>query len=139
MTDPLGGFYSAEDADSEGEEGIFYFWEVSEIQELLSPEDADLMIRMAAMTEEGNFLEEATGVPIGENVLYWDQPPSFMAASLGISEDELDDRIDGIRQTLFEVRELREHPHKDDKILTDWNGIMIASMAKAGPAFQEPE
>ncbi len=139
MTDPQGGFYSAEDADSEGEEGIFYFWEVSEMQELLSPEDAELMISMAAMTEEGNFLEEATGVPIGENVLYWDQPPSFVAASLGIDEEELEARLDGIRQTLFEVRELREHPHKDDKILTDWNGLMIASLAKAGRAYHVPE
>ena len=139
MTDPQGGFYSAEDADSEGEEGIFYFWKIPEMQELLSPEDAELMIKMSAMTIEGNFLDEATGVPIGENVLYWDQPPSFLAADLGISEEELEARLDGIRQTLFEVRKLREHPSKDDKILTDWNGLMIASLAKAGRAYHEPE
>ncbi len=138
MTDPRGGFYSAEDADSEGEEGIFYFWTTEELRELLPADDANLVIALAAMTEEGNFLEEATGQPIGENVIYWEQPPAETAAQLGLSMDELDERLEIIRQQLFDVREARIHPHKDDKILTDWNGLMIAAFAKAGRAFNEP-
>lgn len=138
MTNPLGGFYSAEDADSEGEEGIFYIWEVDEINALLAPEDAELMIMLADMTEEGNFIEEARREPIGENIIYWDQPPAAVAEQVGLSVEQLDARLDTIRQQLFEVREERIHPHKDDKILTDWNGLMIAAFAKAGRAFQEP-
>ncbi|MEM7343608.1 MAG: thioredoxin domain-containing protein [Chloroflexota bacterium] len=139
MTDPAGGFYSAEDADSEGEEGIFYIWSVEELREILTPEDADLIIQMAAMSDTGNFLEEATGHPIGENIIYWDRSPPETAAALGLSPEAFDQQLETIRQQLFDVREQRIHPHKDDKILTDWNGLMIAALAKAGRAFEEPE
>ena len=139
MTDPLGGFYSAEDADSEGEEGIFYFWTVAEIESLLTAEDAQLIITLSDMQEEGNFRDEASRQKIGENVIYWDQSPSIVAADLGLTAAQLDERLDTIRQTLFAVREERIHPHKDDKILTDWNGLMIASLAKAGQAFNDPQ
>ncbi|MEM8860939.1 MAG: thioredoxin domain-containing protein [Chloroflexota bacterium] len=139
MTEERGGFFSAEDADSEHEEGIFYMWTIPELQALLSPEDADIIIRMSQMSSEGNFLDEASGQPIGKNIVYWEQPPSITAGQFGMSEEELESRLDTIRETLFEVRELRIHPHKDDKILTDWNGLMIAAFAKAGRAFHEPE
>ncbi|MEM9776783.1 MAG: thioredoxin domain-containing protein, partial [Chloroflexota bacterium] len=139
MTEERGGFFSAEDADSEHEEGIFYMWTIEELQALLSLEDADIVIRMSQMTQEGNFLDEASGQPIGKNIIYWDQPPAATANQFGMTEEELDAKLDSIRETLFDVRELRIHPHKDDKILTDWNGLMIASFAKAGRAFHNPE
>ena len=138
MTAEAGGFYSAEDADSEGEEGIFYLWGVAELQTLLGADDANLIITMSKMSQQGNFLEEATRTPTGRNIIYWDEPPTTVAESLGLSPDELNTRLDHIRPILFEAREQRIHPQKDDKILTDWNGLMIAALAKAGRAFHEP-
>ncbi|MEM7533507.1 MAG: thioredoxin domain-containing protein [Chloroflexota bacterium] len=138
MTDPEGPFYSAEDADSEGEEGIFYHWSIAELIEILGEEDANILIVQSAMTQEGNFLEEATREPTGKNIIYWHQPQQTTADALGITLDELESRIDTIRPKLFEARKTRIHPYKDDKVLTDWNGLMIAAFAKAGRAFHEP-
>ncbi|MEM7033936.1 MAG: thioredoxin domain-containing protein [Chloroflexota bacterium] len=138
MTAETGSFYSAEDADSEGEEGIFYMWGVAELQTLLGDEDANLIITMSKMSQQGNFLEEATRAPIGRNIIYWDETLPDVAAALGLTPNELTARFERIRPMLFEAREKRIHPHKDDKILTDWNGLMIAALAKAGRAFEEP-
>ncbi|MEM7133529.1 MAG: thioredoxin domain-containing protein [Chloroflexota bacterium] len=138
MTDSQGGFYSAEDADSEGEEGIFYLWSVEELNDLLGPDDASLVTTMSSMTEEGNFLEEATREATGKNIVYWEQSIDETASALGLTPDELNERLEVIRQVLFDVREERIHPHKDDKVLTDWNGLMIVALAKAGRAFDEP-
>ena len=138
MTGVDGGFYSAEDADSEGEEGVFYLWSIDELNAVLGAEDANLIIQLAAMTAEGNFLEEATREPTGTNIVYWEQPSQETAAALGVTLEELSARLEAIRSILFDVREERIHPHKDDKVLTDWNGLMIAALAKAGRAFHEP-
>ncbi|MBV7328717.1 thioredoxin domain-containing protein [Chloroflexi bacterium TSY] len=138
MTDPLGGFYSAEDADSEGEEGTFYMWTNDELIELLGLEDANFIIQMAAMTEEGNFLEEATREAIGKNIVYWDKSVEEVAAAVNLSPEAFLEQLEPIRQKLFDIREERIHPHKDDKILTDWNGLMIVALSKAARAFDEP-
>ena len=127
MTDPLGGFYSAEDADTEGREGKFYVWSLAEIRSLLSEDDATWVSTTFNLAEEGNFREEATGVLTGENILHLTRPLS----------DEERARWAAIRERLFAVRERRVHPHKDDKVLTDWNGLMIAGLAKASQAFDE--
>ena len=138
MTAPEGGFYSAEDADSEGEEGIFYLWTLDQISEVPGAEEAELAIDLFGLTEEGNYFDAATGERTRSNILHLSAPISQSASDLGLDEAELSIRLDGIRQQLFDARERRVHPHKDDKILTDWNGLMISALAKAGQAFDEP-
>ncbi|MCU0596334.1 MAG: thioredoxin domain-containing protein, partial [Desulfobacterota bacterium] len=128
---PEGGFYSAEDADSEGVEGKFYVWTEKELRELLPADEADLMVRAFHVEKSGNFREEASGKSVGANILYTGKPLSEIASELRLPAEELKKKIDSARTKLFEVRERRVHPHKDDKILTDWNGLMIAALARA--------
>lgn len=127
MTSPEGMFYSAEDADSEGEEGKFYTWTIQEIKDILK-QDADLAIKIFNIKEEGNYLEEATGHLTGRNIIHLTKIPD-------IHYEKLED----IRKKLFEYREKRVHPLKDDKMLTDWNGLMIAGLSKAAQAFSNEE
>jgi uncharacterized protein YyaL (SSP411 family) len=138
MTDATGGFYSAEDADSEGEEGKFYLWTAQEIRSILGAKDSALAAEVFGLTEEGNYYEEATGERTGQNILYLERPLMEAAAALEMPEEKLRERLEQIRIKLFEEREKRIHPYKDDKMLTDWNGLMIAALAKAGRAFDEP-
>jgi uncharacterized protein YyaL (SSP411 family) len=135
MTSSEGGFYSAEDADSEGIEGKFYLWTKDEIQKILDKETADLIINVFNIEEKGNFTEEATGYKSGGNILYLKKPLNELAVEFKISEIELQKRVEVARQKLFEYREKRIHPHKDDKILTNWNGLMIAALAKGAQVF----
>ncbi len=128
MTDPMGGFYSAEDADSEGEEGLFYHWTTVEMTNLLNREDNAFVTEKFDLLPEGNFLDEATHQKLGRNLLYLPGPMT----------DEEKAQWETIRPRLFDVREERIHPYKDDKILTDWNGLMIAALARAGVVFDEP-
>jgi len=128
MTDAKGGFYSAEDADSEGEEGLFYVWTIQELQSIIGEEDTQFIQNMFNLTSEGNFKDEASGQSIGNNIFHLKTP---------ISNSRDLKKSSQIREKLFHVREKRIHPLKDDKILTDWNGLMIAAMAKAGVAFQD--
>jgi uncharacterized protein YyaL (SSP411 family) len=139
MTSPEGGFYSAEDADSEGEEGKFYLWTKDEIQELLSHEEAKLAARLFNITADGNFADEVAGEKTGRNILHLTKPIEDLASDLNISVTDLVARIEVMRQELFSFREKRIHPHKDDKILTDWNGLMIAALAKGAQVFNEPK
>jgi uncharacterized protein YyaL (SSP411 family) len=137
MTAPSGGFYSAEDADSEGEEGKFYLWTPDEIRQILNQEDADLVISAFNVTDAGNFVDPARGEPIGTNILHLNRPLSELAKDLGMSEAELIARLDLAKQQLFAARESRIRPHKDDKVLADWNGLMIAALAKGGQVFAD--
>ena len=138
MTDPDGGFYSAEDADSEGEEGKFYLWSTAELQELLTPEELALAKAVYSLENEGNFVEQGAGERTGANILHRTGSYAQVAEELGMSEVALGLQIEPIRQKLFTTREARIHPHKDDKVLTDWNGLMIAALAKGAQAFDEP-
>ena len=138
MTSPEGGFYSAEDADSEGEEGKFYVWTEDEIIGVLGKDEAGLFIKTYNVEVSGNFSEEASGEKTGSNILYLKKPLPELARSFGMSADEFEGRIDKSRKKLFDVREKRAHPHKDDKILTDWNGLMIAALSKGGSVFSDP-
>jgi uncharacterized protein YyaL (SSP411 family) len=138
MTSQEGGFYSAEDADSEGEEGLFYLWTSNEFRDYLGKEGADLLIPFFNMTEDGNFEDEATKRPTGRNVLYLTDRMSELAKRNGIPEKDLITLWEKSRQLLFDVREKRIHPLKDDKILTDWNGLMIAALAVAGKTLDDP-
>jgi len=139
MTDKTGGFYSAEDADSEGEEGKFYLWTDDEIKEILGKDKADLIINVFNVEDQGNFSEEATGRKTRDNILHLRKPLAEIASSLDVSEQELNKSIESARERLFRVREKRVHPYKDDKILTDWNGLMIAALAKGAKAFNDPK
>ena len=138
MTSENGGFYSAEDADSEGIEGKFYVWDYHELQTLLEKEEFELLIKVYNVKKEGNYREEATQEPTGMNILHLTRPYKELASELKISTDNIMTRIENIRKKLFTEREQRIHPHKDDKILTDWNGLMIAALALGGYVFKEP-
>ena len=136
MTSPEGGFYSAEDADSEGEEGTFYLWTVDQLAQTLGEEDARFAAAVWNATAEGNFAEEGTGEKTGANILH--RGEDDVAKRMELEPDAFSDRLDSVRSRLFEDREDRVHPLKDDKILADWNGLMAAALAKAGRVFSEP-
>ncbi len=137
MTAPGGGFYSGEDADSEGEEGKFYLWTVEQVRQVLSAGEAALIEKIFNVEKGGNFNEEATGRRTGRNILHLKSGLGEIAADLRMSEAELRKSLEETRQKLFSSREKRIHPHKDDKILTDWNGLMIAALAKGAQAFDD--
>ncbi len=130
MTDPAGGFYSAQDADSEGVEGKFFVWTPDELCPLLG-DDADLIMGYYGVTDRGNFE--------GSNILNIPRPPDEFADQRGISEDSLFDAIARARSTLLEVRERRIHPLLDDKVLTAWNGLMLRAFAEAGAALDRSD
>ena len=130
MTDKRGGFYSAEDADSEGEEGLFYLWTIDEIKNILSNVESELLINTYGLNKEGNYDDEATGNRTEKNILYLKEP---------INNIESKNRLIEITKKLYLAREKRIHPLKDDKILTDWNGLMIAAYAKAGDVFNSDD
>ncbi|MGH7790915.1 MAG: thioredoxin domain-containing protein, partial [Thermodesulfobacteriota bacterium] len=111
MTSPEGGFYSAEDADSEGEEGKFYLWTVQEVRKVLSKEDADLIAEVFNVEKGGNF-DEAKRKKTGENILHLEKPLSQVASQLKMPEKELEKRIESARENLFSFREKRIHPYK---------------------------
>jgi uncharacterized protein YyaL (SSP411 family) len=121
MTSVTGGFYSAEDADSEGEEGKFYTWKNAEVLEVLGPEDGGFFLATYRFQDEGNFLEEKTHAKNGTNIPH---------LRTDLTEEDRT-RLEPLRQKLWERRETRVHPQKDDKILTDWNGLMISAYARA--------
>jgi len=139
MTAPEGGFYSAEDADSEGVEGKFSVWKLQEIQTVLDSAEAGLIAEIFSIRAAGNFREEATGVITGNNIPHVRRPLSEYAARFNLSEEDLADLIERARVRLFAAREKRIHPHKDDKILTDWNGLMISALARAAQVFDRPD
>ncbi|MFA0847819.1 MAG: thioredoxin domain-containing protein [Methanobacterium formicicum] len=135
MRSPEGGFYSAEDADSEGEEGKFYLWTAEEIQDLLGPEDGALFQTVYSISPEGNFKDEARGIKTGKNILHRTKTWDEISAELEIPSDQLWWKMEHAREVLFPAREARIHPGKDDKILTDWNGLVITALSLAGRVF----
>jgi len=138
LSSPEGGFQSAQDADTDGEEGKFYLWTMQEIVEALPPSDADLAVHLFGLTEEGNYVDASTGKPNGQNILHLPTPLEEIADYKGLTLNELIERLGNIQKALFEARKNRAPPVKDDKILTDWNGLMIAALAKASVALDKP-
>ena len=134
-----GGFYCAEDADSEGEEGKFYIWSEAEIFDALPEELAELVISAYSCHPKGNFRDEATGQQSGHNILHLSKPLAEVAIDLDMTCPGLKSKLAEARKLLFELREKRVRPHKDDKILTDWNGLMIAAFARGAAVLNEPE
>lgn len=123
MTAPEGGFYSATDADSEGEEGKFFVWTLEELAELLSADDYKIAVEYWGATRGGNFE--------GANILYVPNDDDTAAQRLDMTLDALHQRLAAIKDTLYATRTHRVHPGLDDKILTAWNGLMLASLAEA--------
>jgi uncharacterized protein len=130
MTSEDGAFYSAEDADSEGEEGKFYLWTVDQVVEVLGEELGGRYCRYYDVTPDGNF--EGRNIP---NLI--GQSHDAFCAREGVHPDEWAKQVRAANRTLFQHRERRVHPHKDDKVLTSWNALMIVALAKAGRAFHE--
>ena len=139
MTSPEGGFYSAEDADSEGEEGKFYVWTPEEVVEVLGEEDGRIFAQIFGIVPGGNFVEEAKRVKTGDSIPHLKMTLAELGSRQKMAPGELEKRVEGMRAKLFAHREKRIHPQKDDKILTDWNGLMIAAFAKAAQVFDSAE
>jgi uncharacterized protein YyaL (SSP411 family) len=139
MTAPEGGFYSAEDADSEGEEGKFYTWSKSELQSILSKQEYKTVEAVYNINSEGNFKDQALGRKTGQNIIHKIDSDKKLADQLSVSVEKLKEQLESIRQKLFDTRNQRIRPHKDDKILTDWNGLMIAAFAMGARVFEEPQ
>ncbi len=123
MTSPDGGFYSTQDADSEGEEGKFFLWTPAEVRDILPFHDTPLFMRYYDVTEQGNFE--------GKNILHVPQDAQDVADQSQVSVDELLASLERGRAALFMARELRTKPARDEKILTSWNGLMLRSFAEA--------
>lgn len=146
MTDPSGGFYSAEDADSllaagspEKAEGAFYVWTSEEIEDTLGPEPAKLFSDYFGIEARGNvaeahdFRHEFTG----KNILFQPLSLAETAKRSGLSEEQVATSLTASRKKLFETREKRPRPHRDDKIITAWNGLMISAFARAAQVLED--
>ena len=138
MRDHQGGFYSAQDADSEGIEGKFYLWKNSEIEEALGDE-APLFIGAYQVQPGGNFHSQETGQRNGENILHLAVAPGRSGPRNHLPEEEYRARLSHARQRLFAVRKNRVPPQKDDKVLTDWNGLVISALSRAARAFGDDQ
>lgn len=135
MTSFDGGFYSAQDADTQGAEGRFYTWKKEEITSQVK--DFDIFCTVFNVKEQGNFTEPETGIKT--NVLHMKKQLKDHAQNMDIPVQIIKEKIEKAKNTLFELRESRVHPETDDKILTNWNGLMIAALSKAGRIFNRPE
>lgn len=134
MTDEQGAFYSAEDADSEGVEGKFYVWSYEEIHEILG-DQAELFCDAYDVQISGNYFDNFETEPSAKNILHIPKPLEDLISKYEFSESEIKEKLKICLDKLFKEREKRVRPGLDDKILTDWNGLMIASLAMGGKAF----
>src|SRR4029079_11785941 len=130
MTGEEGGFYSTEDADSEGEEGKYYVWSLAEINQILGAEKVKTSCYVYDVTEPGNWE--------GKNILNLPRPIGQAAKLLARDEEDLRRELAGSRALLLAARQKRVPPGKDTKVLVAWNGLMIAALAAAGRALKDP-
>jgi uncharacterized protein YyaL (SSP411 family) len=138
LTSPEGGFYTSEDADSENVEGKFYLWDKEEIRKILPPELQEIALALFNVESAGNF-PEAIQKQSGKNILHLEKSLSNIANEFKISLNEVIMDLGKIQQILFNQRKYRVRPFKDTKILVDWNGLMIAGLAKASRILNEPK
>jgi hypothetical protein len=131
MTHPEGGFYSTQDADSEGEEGKFFLWDRAEIEALLDPETARVALQYWGVADGPNFE--------GRSILHVPREPDEVAAAFGLAPEQLLDLIRRARATLFAHREGRVKPGRDEKVLAAWNGMMLRAVAEASRALGRPD
>src|SRR5207244_11205659 len=122
MRAPNGAFYSTQDADSEGVEGKFYVWSLAEFSKIVG-DDAELLAKYFDVTEHGNFEEH--------NILNVPRDPELFAKLEGVSLPDVEAKIEGAKKKLYAEREKRVKPGRDEKVLTDWNGLMLRAFAEA--------
>ena len=130
MQSPEGGFYCAQDADSEGKEGIFFTWTPAQVAEIIGKDAGDIFCRAYGITPQGNF-EEGMSIP------HIEKPFEYLARDMNMGLPELEKILEDGRKKLLEAREKRVHPLKDDKILVAWNGLMMAALARGSQALGE--
>ncbi|MHA1908912.1 MAG: thioredoxin domain-containing protein, partial [Candidatus Thorarchaeota archaeon] len=139
LMSPEGVFYSAEDADSEGEEGKFYVWTYDEVKEILTDDEFTIFSKVFNIKEEGNFHDEATRMKTGKNIPFLTRTLEMLVDDFDADEKTITEIVERSRRKLLEVRSRRIRPHLDDKVLTDWNGMVIAAIAKASRAFDNSD
>jgi len=139
FTSPEACFWTSIDSDSDGDEGKFYRWSEDEIRALLPHGDAGLFCAAYAIIPSGNFVHELTGRQMGNNVLYEAAAVTELAKRYGLRVPDLTKRLENDRRILFEERNKRPRPRVDDKVLMDWNGLMIGALAYAGRVFEKKE
>jgi uncharacterized protein YyaL (SSP411 family) len=140
LRSPEGGFYSSRDADSEGMEGKFYLWTLPEVKEVLGEEEGTLFAKYYDVTETGNWFERHGHAPPGpKNILHVTKPPDVFAKMHNLSEEEFRAKLAMWRAKMGGARNKRVPPGLDDKVLPDWNGLMIASLAKGAQVLDEPK
>ena len=131
MVDPLGGLWSTQDADSEGEEGKFFAWQRDEVLAIIGKEHAQLVDTCWALGESPNFEGDSW-------VLLRPEPDTELAESLGMSVDDMKAALEPLRAKLYAARDERIRPGTDDKVLVAWNGLMISALSQAATALSEP-
>ena len=140
LQSPEGGFYSSRDADSGGLEGAYYVWTVEEVHQVLGEEEGRLFCAYYDVTETGNWFERLGHAPPGpKNILHISKPPETFARLHKLDVGDLKRRIQTWHRKLLAARAQRTPPGLDDKILTGWNGLMIASLAKGARVLNEPK
>ncbi|RYM06384.1 thioredoxin domain-containing protein [Sporolactobacillus sp. THM7-7] len=132
LFDPSGGFYCAEDADSEGVEGKYYVWSPEEVIQVLGEEKGKMFCLAYSITPEGNFEGKSIPNRIGSDL-------ADLGEKYGMSKEELEQELETAKERLLDARNKRVHPHKDDKMLTSWNALMITALAKAGLVLQKKD
>lgn len=136
---PDGGFYSSRDADSEGMEGKYYIWTVPEVERILGKEDGKLFCSFYDVTERGNWFESRGHAPPGaKNILHVTKPARTFAKIHNLGTSEFEQKLAVWREKMLKVRSERVPPGLDDKVLTGWNGLMIAALAKGARVLDEP-
>jgi uncharacterized protein YyaL (SSP411 family) len=135
MKSPEGAFYSAQDADSEGEEGKYYLWSQPEILSLLNADEAIVVQGYFGITPEGNFTDRTSDDSTGKNILYVAKNIDELADDLGVEANGAAVALEKARHMMLDFRSKRIRPQKDDKILADWNGLAVAALAIAGRAL----
>ena len=138
MRDKDGGFHSALDADSEGHEGLFYLWRYQEILKVLGKEEGSVFCKIYNISKDGNYREEATGKQTGTNIPFLNTSIDEIASETGVKPKDLIKLMAQARSKLLAVRVKRVWPHRDDKVIASWNGLMIGSLAHGGRLLKDP-
>lgn len=132
MQSPEGGYYSAQDADSDGEEGKYYIWDFKEIEKILTKDEFHLFLHYYSIKSEGNYVEEASGKFTGQNIISMEDVKRLVEYCINFDDRE---SLKKIHEKLYNTRSQRIAPQKDDKILTNWNGLMAGAMAFTSSAM----
>jgi uncharacterized protein YyaL (SSP411 family) len=135
MRHDAGGFYSTQDADTEGAEGMTYLWQSDEFQSVVGTEDSEILCRYYGVTVDGNFAEP--GDPVRRNILNRQESISSLAESLDVPLQQVESSIALANRKLLDVRDKRTQPGRDEKILTSWNALAIRAFVHAANVFDQ--